>query len=156
MNAELFSKTEPSKGWNGILKRAIQLIRIPVIIALLITPIRFSLELAGLPEYAIFLIGVLWVTLGFSIYWGIRLYNQNQPHLTLLLCLLIFSPISRIPVAILWWVDNKLGIGSHYGLYFDNFLSALLNQATYGSLIQVVPGFLLGSVTLAFTKQAKS
>ena len=70
--------------------------------------------------------------------------------------LLIYSPISRIPVAILWWVDTKWEIGTHYGLYFDNFGQALLNHVIYGSLVQVAPGFLLGTLTIAITRYRKT
>jgi len=121
-----------------------------------VTPIRYSLELLGLPENVIFIIGLLWLTLGFAIYWGIKLYNEKRSYLLLLLSLIIFSPISRIPVAILWWIDTKWDIGSHYGLYFDNWLQALLNHLVYGSLVQIIPGFLLGSITLVIMQYRKS
>jgi hypothetical protein len=39
--------------------RALSLATTPVLIAMFVTPIRFSLELAGLPENAIFIIGLL-------------------------------------------------------------------------------------------------
>ena len=74
----------------------------------------------------------------------------------LLLSLLIYSPISRIPVAILWWVDTKWEIGTHYGLYFDNFGQALLNHVIYGSLVQLIPGFLLGTLTIAIMRYRKT
>jgi len=43
--------------------RAFSLAKTPVLIAMIVTPIRFSLELAGLPENVIFIIGLLWLTL---------------------------------------------------------------------------------------------
>ena len=123
---------------------------------MIITPLRFSLELAGIPDNYIFIIGLLWLTLAFSVYWGIKLYQQKQAFLILLIGLCIFSPISRIPVAILWWVDNNLELGTHYGLFFDNWINALLNHIIYGSLVQIIPGFLLGSITIIIMKKMKS
>lgn len=58
---------------QGVLQQAFHFAKIPIIISLFLTPARFLLELAGLPEYAIFIIGLLWLTLAFSIYWGIKL-----------------------------------------------------------------------------------
>jgi len=127
---------------------ALGLVKTPILIALILTPIRFSLELAGIPENVIFIIGLLWLTLGFSIYWGIKLYNEKNPYLILFWSLMIFSPISRFPVAVLWWIDTRWGIGTHYSLYFDNFAQATFQQVVYGSLIQIIPGFLLGSITI--------
>jgi len=137
-------------------KKAFQLAKIATIIALILTPIRFTLELVGLPESAIFIIGLLWLTLGFSIYWGIKLSREIRSYLILFLALLIYSPISRFTVAILWWIDTKWEIGTHYGDYFNNFGQALLNQVGYGSLVQIIPGFLLGSTTLAIMRYRKA
>lgn len=138
------------------LQQAIYYAKAPIIIALILTPVRYSLELFGLPENAIFIIGLLWLTLGFSIYLGIKIANYKQAFKILLLSLLIYSPISRIPVAILWWVDTKWEIGTHYGLYFDNFGQALLNHVIYGSLVQLIPGFLLGTLTIAIMRYRKT
>ena len=121
-----------------------------------VTPARYFLELAGFPENIIFIIGLLWLALAFSVYWGIKLYNENYRFLLLLLSLIIFSPISRIPVAILWWIDTRWEIGTHYGLYFDNFAQAFFQQVVYGSLTQIIPGFLLGSLTLVIMKNRKN
>ena len=100
--------------------RALNLAKIPVLIAMIVTPIRFFLELAGLPENVIFIIGLLWLTLAFAVYWGIKLYNEKQPYLLLLLSLIIFSPVSRFTVFVVWWIDTKWSIGTHYSLYFGN------------------------------------
>ena len=135
---------------------ALRLVKIPILIALFVTPIRFSLELAGLPKNVIFIIGLLWLTLALSIYWGIKLFNEKGSYLLLLLSLILFSPISRFPVAVLWWIDTRWEIGTHYGLYFDNFAQAILNQVVYGSIIQIIPGFLLGSITLAIMQNKKT
>ena len=136
--------------------QALRLAKTPIIISLFVTPIRFLLELAGLPEYAIFIIGLLWLTLAFSVYWGIKLYNENQPYLLLLLSLIIFSPVSRLTVVTAWWIDTRWEIGTHYGLYFDNWTQTLLNHGVYGALVQIIPGFLLGSLTLAIMRYRKS
>ena len=138
------------------LQQAIYYAKAPIIIALILTPVRYCLELFGLPENAIFIIGLLWLTLGFSIYLGIKIANYKQAFKILLLSLLIYSPISRIPVAILWWVDTKWEIGTHYGLYFDNFGQALLNHVIYGSLVQLIPGFLLGTLTIVIMRYRKT
>lgn len=139
-----------------IFQRALKLAKTPIILAMLVTPIRFSLELAGLPENVIFIIGLLWLTLAFAAYWGVQLYKEEHSYLILLLSLIIFSPISRFPVSVLWWIDTEWEIGTHYGFYFDNFGQSLLNQVVYGSLIQIIPGFLLGSVILAIMQNKRT
>ena len=136
--------------------RAFSLAKTPVLIAMIVTPIRFSLELAGLPENVIFIIGLLWLTLAFAVYWGTKLYNEKQPYLLLLLSLIIFSPVSRFTVFVVWWIDTKWAIGTHYGLYFDNWIQALLNHVVYGALVQIISGFLLGSMTLVIMRYRKS
>ena len=139
-----------------IFQRAFNLAKVPIIISLFVTPARYFLELAGFPENVIFIVGLLWLALAFSVYWGIKLYNENYRFLLLLLSLFIFSPISRIPVAILWWIDTRWEIGTHYGLYFDNFAQAFFQQVVYGSLTQIIPSFLLGSLTLVIIKNRKN
>ena len=136
--------------------RALSLAKTPVLIATFVTPIRFFLELAGLPENVIFIIGLLWLTLAFAVYWGTKLYNEKQPYLLLLLSLIIFSPISRLTVFVVWWIDTKWAIRTHYGLYFDNWIQALVNHIVYGALVQIISGFLLGSMTLAIMRYRKS
>jgi hypothetical protein len=138
-----------------IFQHAFRLVKTPIIIALFLTPVRFFLELSGLPENVIFIIGLLWLTLGFAIYWGVKLHNEKQPYLVLLLSLIIFSPISRFPVAVLWWIDTRWEIGTHYSLIFDSFAQATFQQMVYGSLIQIIPGFLLGAITLAVMRHRK-
>lgn len=141
---------------NNLFSKALRLAKTPIIISLFLTPIRFFLELAGLPENAIFIIGLLWLALAFTIYWGIKLYNQKQPYLLLFLSLIIFSPVSRFTVFIAWWVDTRWEIGTHYSLYFDNWMQAILNQVVYGSLVQIIPGFILGSLTLSIMQYRNS
>ena len=130
---------------------ALQNAKYPILISLFVTPIRFTLEKIGLSENVIFIIGLLWLTLGFSIYWGIKLYKQKSSLLILLLSLIIFSPISRIPVFILWWITKTYNLGSHYDI-FDNWTQALVGQLFYGALVQIVPGFLIGSITIVVMK----
>jgi hypothetical protein len=138
------------------LQQAIHYAKAPIIISLFLSPIRYILELIGLPENAIFIIGLLWLALGFAIYLGIKTFHKKMAYRILLLSLIIFSPISRIPVAILWWVDTKWEIGTHYGLYYHNFGEALLNHVIYGSLVQLIPAFLLGSITIAIMRYRKT
>ncbi|WP_191860074.1 hypothetical protein [Hanstruepera ponticola] len=138
------------------LQQGIYYAKTPIIIALILTPVRYCLELLGLPEYSIFIIGLLWLTLGFAIYLGIKIAKLKKAFKILFFSLLIYSPVSRIPVAILWWVDTKWEIGTHYGLYFDNFGQALLNHVIYGSLVQLIPGFLLGTLTITIMRYRKT
>ena len=155
-NRDLIIREKKLGNRKEIFLQALRLAKTPIIISLFVTPIRFLLELAGLPEYAIFIIGLLWLTLAFSVYWGIKLYNEKQPYLLLLLSLIIFSPISRLTVVAAWLVDTRWEIGTHYGLYFDNWTQILLNHGVYGALVQIIPGFLLGSLSLAIMRYRKS
>ena len=120
-------------------------------IAMVITPVRFSLELAGVPTAYVFLFGLLWLALGFSIYWGVRLSGEARPYRLLWLSLALFSPVSRIPVFLLWWIDTTWGIGTHYDI-FDSWGQAFMGQFFYGSLLQIIPGGILGSLTLAIRR----
>ena len=135
--------------------KALRLAKTPIIISLFVTPIRFLLELGGLPENVIFIIGLLWLALAFAGYWGIKLFNEKRPYLLLLLSLSIFSPVSRFTVFVAWWIDTRWEIGTHYGLYFDHWIMALLNHVVYGALVQIIPGFLLGSLILLIMRQRK-
>lgn len=136
-------------------QQALRLSKTPIIISLFVTPIRFLLELGGLPESAIFIIGLLWLALAFAVYWGIKLFKEKRPYLLMLLSLSIFSPVSRLTVFVAWWIDTRWEIGTHYGLYFDNWLKALFNHVVYGSLVQIIPGFLLGSLIIALMRYRK-
>ncbi len=141
---------------KGVLQKAFHLAKIPIIISFFVTPVRFLLEFVGISEYAIFLIGLLWLTLAFSVFWGIKLYNEKQPYLLMLISLTIFSPISRLTVVAAWWVDTTWKTGTHYGLYFDSWPQILLNQGIYGALVQIIPGFVLGSITIAIMLNRRS
>lgn len=136
-------------------KQALRLAKTPIILALFVTPIRFLLEFVGLPEISIFFIGLLWLTLAFAVYWGLKLFNEEQPYHLLLLSLAIFSPVSRLTVFVAWWIDTKWQIGTHYSLYFDHWTQALLNQVVYGALAQIIPGFILGALMLAVMRSRK-
>lgn len=155
-NKDLAIEEKELSNRYGVLQQAFHLAKIPIIISLFLTPVRFLLELAGLPEYAIFIFGLLWLTLAFSVYWGFKLYTEKKGYLLLLLSLLIFSPISRLTVVAAWWVDTKWEIGTHYGLYFDNWIQTLLNHGIYGALVQIIPGMLIGSMTIAIMRYRKS
>ena len=155
-NKDLAIEEKELSNNQGVFQQAFHLAKTPIIISLFLTPVRFLLELAGLPEYAIFIFGLLWLTLAFSVYWGIILYNKKKAYLLLLVSLIIFSPVSRLTVVAAWWIDTRWAIGTHYGDYFDNWTQALLNHVVYGTLVQMIPGFLLGSLTLAIMRNRKT
>jgi len=141
---------------KSIYHQAIDLAKYPIILSFILTPVRFLLELAGLPDYAIFLIGLLWMSLAFSIYWGMKLYALKRAYLLLLLSLVVFAPISRLTVVVAWWVDTQWDLGTHYGFYFDTLSQTLLNQGVYGALVQIIPSFVIGSITIALLRKIKS
>ncbi|WP_412986623.1 hypothetical protein [Pontimicrobium sp. IMCC45349] len=143
------------KSKKSILQQALQLSKVPIIIACFVTPIRFILEYIGLPENVIFIIGLLWLTLGFSVYWSIKWYDKPKFLSILLLSLCIYSPISRIPVAIAWWIDVNWQLGTHYGLYFNTFDQVLLNHVFYGALVQIIPGFIIGAITFVIMQSRR-
>jgi len=132
-------------------KRALRLAAWPVLISLFITPVRVFLELAGVPTVFVFPLGLLWLPLGFSVFLGTSLGEEDHPYLLLLLSLVIFSPPSRFPVFVMWWIDTKWELGTHYGI-FDSWGQALFSQLFWSSVIQVIPGFLLGKVVLAIMR----
>lgn len=137
-----------------MIKRALKLATLPILISLAVTPIRFSLELLGVPEVYIFPIGLLWLTLVFAIYWGVKLSDEKHPYRLLIMSLVIFSPPSRFPVFVVWWVTKKWELGTHYDI-FDNWSQALVGQLVYGSLVQIIPGVLLGSLTLYIIRRRR-
>ena len=134
-----------------MIKRALRLATVPVLISLFVTPVRFFLELAGIPEVYIFPVGLLWLTLALSVFWGIRLSAEEHPYRLLLLSLVFFSPPSRFPVFVLWWITKTWGLGTHYDI-FDSWDQALVGQLVIGSLVQIIPGSVLGSLTLAIKR----
>ena len=135
-----------------MIQRALRLAALPVLISLFVTPVRFFLELAGIPEVYIFLIGLLWLTLAFAVFWGIRLSDEEHPYRLLWLSLVFFSPPSRFPVFVLWWITKTWGLGTHYDI-FESWDQALVGQLVFGSLVQIVPGSVLGSLTLAIKRR---
>ncbi|MCK5371110.1 MAG: hypothetical protein KAQ62_21265 [Cyclobacteriaceae bacterium] len=153
-STELTTSLKESMGRYEMFLQALHLAKIPVLIAMFVTPVRFFLELAGLPENIIFIIGLLWLTMAIAVYWGIKLFEEEHPYLLILLSLIIFSPISRIPVFVLWWITKTWELGTHYNI-FDNWTQALIGQLVYGSLVQIIPGFILGSLTLAIMRYRK-
>ena len=138
-------------GESTLIRRALRLAAVPVLIAMFITPVRFFLELAGVPTVYVFLFGLLWLSLGVSVYWGVRLSTETHPYRLLWLSLAFFSPPSRVPVFLLWWITTTWGLGTHYDI-FDSWDQALVGQLFYGSLIQIIPGGILGSLTLAIRR----
>jgi len=130
-----------------VIRRAVKLATPAVWIALVVTAVRFSLELAGVPEVYIFPIGLLWLTLAFAVYWGVKLSDETRPYRLLILSLVVFSPPSRFPVFVVWWVTKTWELGTHYDI-FESWEQALVGQLFYGSLVQIIPGTLLGSLTL--------
>ncbi|MCK5470639.1 MAG: hypothetical protein KAI99_19080 [Cyclobacteriaceae bacterium] len=153
-STELTTSLNESMGRYEMFLQALHLAKIPVLIAMFVTPVRFFLELAGLPENIIFIIGLLWLTMAIAVYWGIKLFEEEHPYLLILLSLIIFSPISRIPVFLLWWITKTWELGTHYNI-FDNWSQALIGQLVYGSLVQIIPGFILSSLTLAIMRYRK-
>ena len=135
-----------------MIQRALKLALLPVVISLVVTPVRFFLELLGMPEVYIFPIGLLWLTLAFAVYWGVRLSDEDHPYQLLLLSLIVFSPPSRFPGFVLWWITKTWELGTHYDI-FDSWDQALVGQLFYGSLVQIIPGFLLGSLTLVIRRR---
>lgn len=132
----------------NLVKDSWQLAKFPVFVALLITPIRFGLELAGVPDYLVFPIGLLWWTIAVSIYWAVKQYSTPSPHKLLLLSLLILALISRIPVFILWWITKTWHIGTHYDI-FDNWIQAFVGQFFWGPIIQIIPSMIIASIVIA-------
>ena len=155
-NKDLTIREKELNNWKEKFQKAFRLAKTPIIISLFVTPVRFSLELAGLPENVIFIIGLLWLTLAFAVYWGVKLFSEKRPYLLLILSLIIFSPVSRLTVVVAWWIDTRWEIGTHYSLHFDSIAQATFQQVIYGSLIQIIPGFLLGSLTIAIMRYRKS
>ena len=100
--------------------------------------------------YGDLLTGVL-AFLALAVVWGIRLADEEHPYQLLLLSLVVFSPPSRFPVFVLWWITKTWGLGTHYDI-FDSWGQALVGQLFYGSLLQIIPGFLLGSLTLSIKR----
>lgn len=138
---------------KSLWQEVLQLIKTPIVLSFIVTPVRYVLELVGIHENYIFLLGLLWLTIGISIYWGIKFHYKHRFLLIIFISLLIYSIISRIPVAIAWWVDTKWELGTHYGLFFDTFEQVLLNQVVYGSIVQIVPGYIIGLLTFAIMKR---
>ncbi len=109
------------------------------------------LELANAATVFVFPLGLLWFTMGLAVCLGIKVDEEKRPYLLLLLCLVIFFPLSRFPVFVMCWIDTTWELGTHYGI-FEDWRQALFSQLLWGSVIQVIPGFLLGSATLSIKR----
>ncbi len=59
-------------------KRALGLAIWPALISLLVTFARFFGERANIPNAVTFVLGIIWLTFIVSIYWGIKLANDEQ------------------------------------------------------------------------------
>ncbi len=132
--------------------RALRLAAIPTLIALFVTPTRFFLERAGLPESVIFIVGLLWLTLVVVVFWGIKLADEERPYVLFFSGLAIFALLSRIPVLALWWITKTWELGTHYDI-FENWGQAVVGQLVLGPIVQIIPGGLLGSLTLAIKRR---
>ena len=135
-----------------MLKRSLNLAALPALISLFVTLARFFGERAELPNPVTFIIGIFWLTLVVAVFWGLKLAGEENPYRLFFLSLVVFTLLSRIPVVVLWWVTKTYGLGTHYDL-FDGWGSALVAQF-FGALTQIVPGSLLGAVTLALKRRA--
>ncbi len=133
-------------------QRALSLAALPSLIALFVTPARFFLERAGLPDAVIFIVGLLWLTFAVVVFWGIKLCDEERPYRLLLSSLVVFSVFSRIPVLVLWWVTTKWELGTHYNV-FENWGQAIVGTVVIGPFVQIIPGGLLGSITLALKRR---
>lgn len=54
-----------------------------------------------------------------------RALLSQYPYRLLLLSLVIFSPPSRFPVFVAWWITKTWKLGTHYDI-FDNWEQALV------------------------------
>lgn len=54
---------------------------------------------------------------------------------------------------VLWWITKTWELGTHYDI-FGNWGQALVGQLVSGSLVQIIPGGLLGSVILAIKRRS--
>jgi hypothetical protein len=131
-----------------LLNRALRLAALPSLVSLLVTLARFFGERAELPGPVTFFIGIFWLTLVVALFWGFKLASEESPYRLLFLSLLVFALLSRIPVIALWWITKTYGLGTHYDVY-GGWGSALFAQLVLGTLIQIVPGGLLGAAVLA-------
>ena len=135
-----------------MLKRSLKLAALPALISLFVTLARFFGERAELPNPVTFAIGIIWLTLVVAVSWGLKLAREENPYRLLFLNLVVFTLLSRIPVVALWWITKTYGLGTHYDV-FDGWGSALVAQF-FGALIQIVPGSLLGVMTLALKRRS--
>jgi len=130
--------------WDEI----VRIVSMPLLVAWLVTPLRFTLEYIGINENYIFVIGLLWFSLGLAVYWSLKYANRAYALKLLMVLMIVFSPLSRIPVAIAWWFDVEYQLGTHYGWYFDSFHQVLINHMFYGALIQLLPSLLLAALII--------
>ena len=89
-----------------------------------------------------------------AVFWGVKLADEERPYLLFFSSLVIFSFLSRIPVLVLWWITTTWELGTHYDV-FENWGQALVGTLLLGPLVQIIPGGLLGSLTLAIKRRHK-
>ena len=98
------------------------------------------------------------MTLGLAVFWGFKLSAEQRPYRLMLLSLAVFSWLSRSPVLLLWWVLNDRlktktwELGTHYDV-FENWGQAAVGQLVFGPFVQIIPGALLGFLTLGLKRR---
>jgi hypothetical protein len=135
-----------------MLEQAWKLARWPAFISVFVTLARFFSERLGLPSGISFFIGIFWLTLFVGIYFGVRFSDEERPHRPLLLSLVVFAFLSRLPVIILWWVTKTFGLGTHYDV-FDGWIQVLGAQWVIGVALQVICGGITGFIALYLKKR---
>ena len=135
-----------------MLQRATSLAVLPALVSFFVTLARFFGERAELPTTVTNIVGIFWLTLVVAIFLGLSLASEESPYRLLFLSLVVFALLSRIPVVVLWWITKTYGLGTHYDVY-GGWGSALFAQLVIGTLIQIVPGGLLGAAALAVKRR---
>lgn len=139
---------------TGALDRALRLAAWPLLVSVAVILLRFLGERREVPSVITFLLGVIWLTLIVAAYWGWTLREIERPHRLLFLSLLVFSLLSRIPIVFMWWITSRYGLGTHYDMY-RNLAQALLFQFGVSASVQIVTGFLVGSLALALSRRRR-
>jgi hypothetical protein len=135
-----------------MLQQAVRRAALPALVSLFVTLARFFGERAELPGPVTFMVGIFWLTLIVAAFWGVGLAEEDHPYRVLLVSLLVFALLSRIPVVALWWFSKTFGWGTHYDVY-SGWGEALVAQFLFGTVEQLLPGGLLGSLILAWKRR---
>jgi hypothetical protein len=134
--------------------RALKLSAWPAFISLLVTLARFFAERAELPEAVCFFIGIAWLTLVVGAYFGFRLADEKRPFRLIFASLLTFAVLSRIPVALLWWITKTFGLGTHYDV-FSGWGHVLYAQLFFGVSQQAVTGGIVAVIAVFLKRKLK-